>query len=236
MSKYYNTNIKGISRTETIFSNARPDTNGSWISSNLIQSTLDGNAFHARPLKQWRHQLMLDSVKGGTSSKGLYNIYQPSGTIFLGGNVNVENNCCFNKGYNIISNISISKNITCCRSAKKYKPSTTILNKNYYTTNIAYLKSRVKLYSQRNTLRHIPNIIYDASGNQYDESGNIVFGEFYSNNCANNCSINNNLVVIYKPNNHKFSIQGAVSSSSRIDKLKLDTINKNKASLKKIYN
>ena len=102
MSKYYNTNIKGISRTETIFSNARPDTNGSWISSNLIQSTLDGNAFHARPLKQWRHQLMLDSVKGGTSSKGLYNIYQPSGPIFLGGNVNVENNCCFNKGYNII--------------------------------------------------------------------------------------------------------------------------------------
>ena len=85
-------------------------------------------------------------------------------------------------------------------------------------------------------MRHIPNINYDASGNQYDASGNIVFGEFYSNNCANNCSINNNLVVIYKPNNHKFSIQGAVSSSSRIDKLKLDTINKNKASLKNLYN
>ena len=186
MSKYYNTNIKGISRTEAILSNARPDTNGSWISSNSIKSILDGNAFHARPMKQWRHQLMLDSVKGGTSSKGLYNIYQPSGSIFLGGNVNVENNCCFNKGYNIISNISISKNITCCRSTKKYKPATTILNKNYYTTNIAYLKSRVRLYSQRNTLSHIPNIDYDASGN-------IVFGEFYSNNSANNCSINNNI-------------------------------------------
>ena len=236
MSKYYNNYIKGISRTEAILSNARPDTNGSWISSNSIQSTLDGNAFRARPLKQWRRQLIPDNVKGGTSSKGLYNIFQPSGSIFLGGDLNVENNCCSDKGYNIISNISISKNTICCGSAKKYKPATTILSKTYYTTNTAYLKSRVKLYSQRNTLRHIPNNIYDANGNQYDASGNIVFGEFYSNNCANNCSINNTPVVIYKPNNREFSIQGAVSSSSRIDKLKLDTINKNKASLKKLYN
>jgi hypothetical protein len=222
MSKNYNNYIKGISRTEAILSNARPDTNGSWISNNTIQSTLDGNAFRARPLKQWRKQLIPDSVKGGTSSKGLYDIFKPSGSIFLGGDLNVENNCCSDKGYYIISNISISKNTLCCGSAKKYKPATTILSKTYYTTNMAYLKSRVKLYSQRNTLRTIPN--------------NDVFGKFYSNNCANNCNINNTPVVIYKPNNSKFSIQGAVSSSSRIDKLKLDTINKNKASLKNLYN
>ena len=53
MSKYYNNYIKGISRTEAILSNTRPDTNGIWISNNSIQSTLDGNAFRARPLKQW---------------------------------------------------------------------------------------------------------------------------------------------------------------------------------------
>ena len=39
--------------------------------------------------------------------------------------------------------------------------------------------------------------------------------------CRSNKS---NLVTIYKPNNKKFSKQGAVSSGSRLDRLKLDTI------------
>jgi hypothetical protein len=38
------------------------------------------------------------------------------------------------------------------------------------------------------------------------------------------CSNKGNLVTIYKPNNKKFSKQGAVSSGSRLDRLKLDTI------------
>ena len=38
--------------------------------------------------------------------------------------------------------------------------------------------------------------------------------------------------VIWKPNNKKFSVQGAVSSSSRLDRLKLDTIRAEKSSKK----
>ena len=42
-----------------------------------------------------------------------------------------------------------------------------------------------------------------------------------------------NLVTIYKPNNKKFSKQGAVSSGSRLDRLKLDTIKSGNSKCKK---
>ena len=48
--------------------------------------------------------------------------------------------------------------------------------------------------------------------------------------CRSNKS---NLVTIYKPNNKKFSKQGAVSSGSRLDRLKLDTIKSANSKCKK---
>ena len=47
------------------------------------------------------------------------------------------------------------------------------------------------------------------------------------------CSNKGNLVTIYKPNNKKFSKQGAVSSGSRLDRLKLDTIKSGNSKCKK---
>ena len=47
------------------------------------------------------------------------------------------------------------------------------------------------------------------------------------------CSNKGNLVTIYKPNNKKFSKQGAVSSGSRLDRLKLDTIKSANSKCKK---
>lgn len=41
--------------------------------------------------------------------------------------------------------------------------------------------------------------------------------------------------TVYKPNNPKHSQEGAVSSGSRLERLKLDTIQKNAASLKSSY-
>ena len=38
------------------------------------------------------------------------------------------------------------------------------------------------------------------------------------------CEICDNKGVTWKPNNKKYGVQGAVSSSSRLDRLKLDTI------------
>jgi hypothetical protein len=58
---------------------------------------------------------------------------------------------------------------------------------------------------------------------------------FLTTNCYLNCSQNSLPTTIYKPNNKKFAVQGAVSSSSRITRLKLDTINKNGASFNSAF-
>ena len=59
------------------------------------------------------------------------------------------------------------------------------------------------------------------SGSRYMSEPKKVSG--YGGNCSkiNNCSSNE---TVYRYNNHKFKVQGAVDSSSRIDRLKLDTI------------
>ena len=49
-------------------------------------------------------------------------------------------------------------------------------------------------------------------------------GGYGGSNCENDNCNSKNLSVIWKPNNKKYGVQGAVSSSSRLDRLKLDTI------------
>ena len=49
------------------------------------------------------------------------------------------------------------------------------------------------------------------------------------------CSNNNCNKTIYKPNNKKFSKQGSVESSTRLLRLKNDTINQNGASFRSAF-
>jgi hypothetical protein len=246
---------KETARSEAIPSNARPMTNGTWIINQpdgVIES--DGNAFLARPIKHWRKQLISDSIRGGTASKLRTEEFQPGGTVYLGGDVGEQNKCCINQGYRSVSSINIFKNNKVCDNVytvtqddvengwngpigkricfnpetRVYKPGTTLLNKKYYTDSRAYLKSRCKLYSQRLSTTPIP-------GNQYyDENGKVLYPTdsptgaqaFYANGCDSKCNYNPP-TIIYKPNNKNFGVQGAVSSSSRLVKLKYDTVNKN---------
>ena len=83
----------------------------------------------------------------------------------------------------------------------------TVLKQNYYTTNSQYLQSRCKTFKQRSF-----NFSLDSSGNanaNCTQSGNV------SGDCKK---------VIYKPSNAKYSVQGAVSSSTRLLRLKYDSI------------
>ena len=103
----------------------------------------------------------------------------------------------------------VPNNDTCkSKSCPRFikKPASTIVKKNYYQSSSSYLKSRRKTYTQNNGPGSSKNI---------------------NNSCCNN--------TVYKPNNPNFSNQGAVSSSSRIDRLKLNTIQKNAASFKAPY-
>jgi len=232
---------KGVSRNEAVPGNARPITNGSWILEQGEQQAEDGNAFLPRPIKHWRRQLNPDKVRGGCSGTVIREVFQPGGTVYLGGKANEENNCCNNEdkiGFKLVSDISINKNLDCCKATPVViKPATTLLSKKYYTTTKAYLKSRCVLYNQKQMINPKPGVDY------YGEDGDLLYPNnspngpqvFLTQNCETNCNENNQPVTIYKPNNRKFANQGAVDSSTRLDRLKLDTVNKSGASLRGVF-
>jgi hypothetical protein len=76
----------------------------------------------------------------------------------------------------------------------------------YYTTNSQYLQARCRTYNQQ----------------QYTHNLNTTTNEAE----ANCCPIKEGVCkkVVYKPNNETFSTQGAVSSSSRLARLKYNTV------------
>ena len=81
--------------------------------------------------------------------------------------------------------------------------------KKYYTSNAEYMKARCMTYNQKQfhfTTGPGGSLEANCCGN---EAG------YVSGNCR---------AVVYKPNNSKFSTQGAVSSSSRLVRLKYNTI------------
>ena len=59
-------------------------------------------------------------------------------------------------------------------------------------------------------------------GSCKDANGKCTY-EYTKSSCCPTCAVGCKK-TIYKPNNKKFSKQGAVSSGSRLDRLKLDTI------------
>lgn len=88
--------------------------------------------------------------------------------------------------------------------------------KNYYTSSSQYLHGRNKTFKQNqfNSLR--------MEGAHSDEN-------VYSSNTIQSCGTDENgntsyVPVYYKPNNSKFANQGGVSSSTRLVRLKYDTI------------
>ena len=117
------------------------------------------------------------------------------------------------------------------------RSSQTILKKNYYTTGTAYLRSRCKLYEQNQLLSAIPGNTYapigSGAGPGHDPStyvppsNSITTGSqaFHSTYCISDpsacCSTHIDgsfcaTYVTYKPSNPVFSVQGAVSSGTRI--------------------
>jgi hypothetical protein len=84
-------------KNQIITSNARPITNGSWIINQPGGTEAkDGNAFLARPLKQWRKQLQPDLIRSGTQSKNIITSDLPGSVITLGSGLpkNTTPTCC----------------------------------------------------------------------------------------------------------------------------------------------
>lgn len=80
--------------------------------------------------------------------------------------------------------------------------------KKYYSSNREYMQARCKTYEQKSFhfMRDGANLESNCCGN---DAG------YVSGNCKR---------TYYKPNNTKFSVQGAVSASERLNRLRYNTI------------
>jgi hypothetical protein len=208
----------------------------------------NGVAFRARPIKHWRKQLIPTPFSGsGISAIGMpFN--RPGSEVFLGRDS--SSNCATCSDSNAVitksSNEAEQNNtifeyisdkffdekdekaicVACNPEANVIKPSSTLLDKKYYSDRTSYLKSRCKTYKQNLSGTQI-------KGNQYlngttpimpsdsPTSGSQIFS---TNDCCKFSGMPSTL--IYKPNNSQYDRQGAVDSSDRIVRLKMNTINK----------
>ena len=75
-------------------------------------------------------------------------------------------------------------------------------------------------YSYREYMKNKKNTTYSRKQTVFNKVAGTTTWTSGTGNCSDNC----NDKTIWKPNNDKFKVQGAVSSSSRLDRLKYDTI------------
>jgi len=189
----------------------------------------NGTPFKARPLKIWRRTLNGNN-SGGRSAIGMP-MDIPGGSVYLGNKDPCDDN---NKRVTFINNIDQGSNCENCHpEAKVIKSASTIVNKKYYTDSRAYLQSRCKTYKQNQGtgVRVEGGTYFDANNNAINPSNSSSGPPFYDSTTCNMVCDNKPKTIIYKPNNKNYSTQGAVSSGTRLLRLKVDTMNTNANSL-----
>jgi len=155
------------------------------------------------------------------------------------------------ESYRIITSVYDTACIACNPENNRIKSGICTLKQSYYETTSGYLQSRCRTAAQRLSTTKKADGVYYPSVND-----NIPFEFLYptnesngpqvyqSKNCSNPKTYNNNTLnqpansycsTIYKPNNTQFAQQGAVSGSTRLQKLKADTITSNGFSFYSAY-
>tara|TARA_B100001093_G_scaffold508672_1_gene571321 strand:+ start:5679 stop:6890 length:1212 start_codon:yes stop_codon:yes gene_type:complete len=213
----------------------------------------------ANPIKHWRKQLIIGDkpITGKVSVSQVMDT--PGGSVYLAKKNENNDICNPNQSKSqLISNYLLNYNVNkkCYQDCKVdsngekvsvnnperiTRPGSTILKKNYFTTSKSYLKSRVKLFEQNQTITPRKDINYylnSGSDSQIyihpsdDSSGS----QIYKSTFCNDLYCNENFVkVIYKPSNYSYSQPSAVSSSLRITNLQKEAINKSAKSLIKDF-
>ena len=234
-------------------------TTNSAVAVNSRPQNASGPGFgKANPIKHWRKQLI--PTQG--QSMGKVSVSQvmdrPGGSVYLA-KANASHPVKCNETFktqlitNYLHDYNVNKNCTnkCQTDAAGKKiplynpqritrPGTTILKKNYYTTSKAYLKNRVKLFDQNQTIAPIKGVEYFLPSNDDPKtyvhptdsnSGTQVYNSTY---CTDACP-NPMVKVIYKPSNFGYSQQSAVSSSLRIANLQKQAITKSAKSLEENF-
>lgn len=221
---------KGLAKNSAIPSYSRPDLNGTGVN------------FKANPIKHWRKQLLPTENSGNRNRRAGIGIPsdKPGGAVYLGSADN-NTNCLANATPDTTGIKEYIEDISGCDPCKRIRSATTILSKKYYTDSTSYLRSRNNLYNQRLTALPVPGITYlDSSGNLLTVTVDNAVRQ--SSNCqvitAAQVILGEQVpcqTTIYKPSNAQYAKQGAVDSSDRITRLKINTVNKNAASYAKDF-
>jgi hypothetical protein len=229
----------------------------SYSSPNL---TTRGPQFKANPIKHWRKQLVPATQSGGRTRRAGIGMPMdlPGGSVYLG-NTSTNTSCMPNASIyttgvkeNIVkynnTNFSTLLDASGCLTGScnpektRIKSSTTLLSKTYYTDHRSYMRERGNLYDQKLTALPVPGITYlDASGNLLPVTSTNATRQIQNSVPACPLGVQTKTrgpvagQTIYKMNNAQYGKQGAVDSSDRITRLKLNTVNKNAASYKAVF-
>jgi hypothetical protein len=226
-----------------------------------LNTTPNAPDFKPRPIKHWRKQLHTRNKTGFSRSSVSIQSDRPGAGTYVGVNnncncnnskdsnflivniPNTKNNPIYKTDYVVGVNksrvcINCSKPNNIIKSARTEKlinpvNSTSEPKQKYHFNTNSYLKSKCSLYNQRLSGMRVEGNVYIIPGtNTPSQPSDSILGSQVRNtlDCSSKCN-NKPVKIIYKPNNPQFSTQGAVSSSTRLQKLKVDTVNKNGANL-----
>jgi hypothetical protein len=210
-------------------------------------TTGNSNAFIARPIKHWRKQLQPTANSGKTGIGMPMDL--PGGSVYLGATLNDCSSCSTstrlkelipnnkNVRFDTSSRDASGNCVACNPEANIIKSAISILKKNYYSDRHSYLHSRCVTYDQKLSTTPISgNTYFDANGKPVQPSNSSTGSQVWqTQSCLNDCIIKRAATTIYKPNNQQYSQQGAVTSSSRLARLKYNTITDNGASFRTAY-
>jgi len=159
----------------------------------------------------------------------------------------VENQGVVDNGdYEINTGIYSTRCIGCNPQNNVIKSASSLLSRAYYSDTTGYLKSRCKTYQQNASINRTSGVTYlgpngqhiwatsSANGSQVYQTNDIYKPRVNPHACGGS-GASGASTVIFKPNNYQYSVQGAVDSSTRIEKLKLNTINTNANSLRSAF-
>lgn len=180
----------------------------------------DGNQFMARPITQWRKQLISSIPSRQRMSVGMP-MDLPGGTVIVN-TKNIQCETCNGSG-NLITKIS---NDSSCKNCYPIKQKTSLIETSYRNTD-NYLHSRCNTYNQNISTLPDSSVTYFTEGGIPINPTNSEYGtqKRKSYDCYNtNCN-----TTIYKPSNMQYAQQGGVSSSSRLSRLRYNTLNNNGA-------
>jgi hypothetical protein len=180
-----------------------------------------------------------------TISEQYYYTPKASGTlVYNEGTVSIGQGNEVNDAYEINTGIYATKCIGCNPQNNVIRSASTLLSRAYYSDTTGYLKSRCKTYQQNASINRAANVQYTGADKELLWPTSSTSGpQVYRTNDTFQPRVNpyacNNVggasTVIFKPNNRQYSIQGAVDSSTRIEKLKLNAINTNANSLRTAF-